>query len=255
MNLKSQHNKSCTAQEDSIQPIVERDHKISLPVFHGLQRFLTELNVAQTTNRQSYRAAHIKNRLLEQWFGWNNPVTREFLNNSVTEDPAYIQRSINRYLDNGRCTEIDGYLYPSESLTEDMADICMRARTPHEWGKSLIKLSVSRQILGLTCLICERGDDPLREVSGQLIRVELSIWEQLLSQRNLPLSSSELAHRSRIQKSTLTTLLDAAMKHKLFISFIDVEDERITRWTLNPRHSRNKCVKSVLEGTVGTSVR
>ena len=255
MNLEDQDNMAYTTQEGRVQRSFGRDRKISLPVFHGLQRFLTELNIGQTTNRQSYRAANIKSRLLEQWYGWSNPVTRKFLKSSTTEDPAYIDRSVNRYLDNGRCTETKGYLYPSESLTEDMADICMRARTPHEWGKSLIKLSVSRQILGLTCLICERGDDPLREVSGQLIRVELSIWEQLLSQRNLPLSSSELANRSRIQKSTLTTLLDAAMKHKLFISFIDVEDERITRWALNPRHSRNKYVKSVLDGTVGTSVR
>ena len=255
MNLESQHNKAYTTQEGWVQYSFERDRKISLPVFHGLQRFLMELNIGQTTNRQSYRAANIKTRLLEQWFGWSNPVTREFLKSNTTEDPSYIERSINRYLDNGRCTETHGHLYPSESLTEDMADICIRAQTPHEWKKASIKLNVSKDILGLSVLINERGNDPLCGVSGQLIRVELSIWEQLLSQRNLPLCSSELAHRSRTQKSTLTTLLDAAMKHKLFISTIDVEDERITRWTLNPRHSRNKYIKSLLEGNVGTTVR
>ena len=85
-------------------------------------------------------------------------------------------------------------------------------------------------------------------LSGQLIRVELSIWEQILSQRNLHLCSSELAHRARIRKSTLTTLLDAALTHKLFISSIDAEDERKTRWTVNVRHKRNLHIKSVLEG-------
>ena len=255
MNLEDQDNMAYTTQEGRVQRSFGRDRKISLPVFHGLQRFLTELNIGQTTNRQSYRAANIKSRLLEQWYGWSNPVTRKFLKSSTTEDPAYIDRSVNRYLDNGRCTETKGYLYPSESLTEDMADICIRAKTPHEWKKASIKLNISRDILGLSALMNERGNDPLRGVSGQLIRIELPIWEQLLSQRNLPLCSSELAHRSRIPKSTLTTLLDAAMKHKLFISTIDVEDERITRWTLNPRHSRNKYIKSLLEGNVGTTVR
>ena len=255
MNIESQHNKAYATQEDWVQRGFGRGQKISLPVFHGLQRFLTELNVGQTTNRQSYRASNIKSRLLEQWFGWSNPVTRKFLKSNMTEDPSYIERSINRYLDNGRCTETNGYLYPSESLTEDVADICIRAQTPHEWKKASIKLKVSKDILGLSVLITERGNDPLREVSGQLLRIELSIWEQLLSQRDLPLSSSELANRSRIQKSTLTTLLDAAMKHKLFISAIDVADERITRWTLNSRHSRNKYIKSVLEENIETTVR
>jgi hypothetical protein len=255
MNLEDQDNMAYTTQEGRVQRSFGRDRKISLPVFHGLQRFLTELNIGQTTNRQSYRAANIKSRLLEQWFGWSNPVTRKFLKSNMTEHSSYIERSINRYLDNGRCTETNGHLYPSESLTEDIADICIRAQTPHEWKKGSIKLNVSKDILGLSVLINERGNDPLCGVSGQLIRIELSIWEQLLSQRNLPLCSSELANRSRIQKSTLTTLLDAAIKHKLFISAIDVEDERITRWTLNSRHNRNKYIKSLLEENVETTVR
>jgi len=255
LNIEDQHKTAYMAQEDWVRLGFEKDLKVSLPDFHGLQRFLTELNVRQTTNRQSYRASNIKSWLLEQWFGWSKPVSREFLKSSVTEDPLYIERLVNRYLDKGRCTETHGYLYPSESLIEDMAGICIRSQTPHEWGKAPIKLNISKDLLRLSTLITLRGNDPLCGVSGQLIRVELSIWEQLLSQRNLPLCSSELAHCSCIRKSTLTTLLDAAMKHELFISFIDAEDERITRWTINTRHSRNKYVRSLLERKIGTTVR
>jgi len=50
-----------------------------LPLFQAIRRFLTEINIEQTTNRQSYRAANIKLMLLEQWFGWGKHVGRQFL--------------------------------------------------------------------------------------------------------------------------------------------------------------------------------
>jgi len=236
------------APEDRNQRNFARGLKVNLPLFHGVQRFLNELNIGQTTNRQSYRAANIKSWLLEQWFGWGKPISRTFMKNSLAEDPLYIDRLVNRYLGRGRCTETSGYLYPSEPLIGDIIDICSRSQTPCEWRKSPIALRISKDLLHMSTLISQRGNDPLCGLSGQLIRVELSIWEQILSQRNLHLCNSELARRARIQKSTLTTLLDAALTHKLFISSIDAEDERKTRWTVNVRHKRNLHIKSVLEG-------
>ena len=255
MNIEDQHKMAAEDQETRNRRVWGRDGKVSLDDFHDLKRFLVELNLAQTTNRQSYRATNIKSQLLEQWFGWNKPATREFLKSSFGEDPIYIERLVNRYLDRGRCTEIRGYLYPSESLTQDLADICTRSQTPYEWKKATIGLSISRELLRLSTLITLRGNDPLCCVSGQLIRVELAIWEQLLSRRKLPLCSSELAHGSQIQKSTLSNLLDTAVNHKLFVSSIDTEDERKTRWTINTRHRRNIYIKSLLEGKTETTER
>jgi len=162
-----------------------------------------------------------------------------------------VERTVNRYLANDRYIERNGSLYPSDALTEHMAKICIGAQTPFVWKKTAIRLAISKEVVSLSVLITDRGNDPLRKVSAQLIRVELAMWEQLLLQPNAPLCNSELASRSRIMKSTLTTLLDAAMNHSLFIANIDIEDERVTRWTLNPHHVRNRYIRSLLRGDSG----
>jgi hypothetical protein len=150
--------------------------------------------------------------------------------------------------------ERQGHLYPSESLTEHMAEICIKTQTPHSWEKTSIRLNISKEILTLSVLLTERGNDPLREVPGQLIRLELTMWEQFLSQSYVSLCTTDLANLSLIRQSTLTTLLDTAVRHRLFIPNIDDDDERITRWTLNRLHNRNKYIQAVLDESVSPLV-
>ena len=242
------------AQENLIRNELETNPRSGLPIFQRLRRFLTETNIRQTTHRHSYRASNIKSRLIEQWFGYGKPINRTVLKNSILEEPSYIDRTIKRYLDNDRCIERHGYLYPSESLTEHMAEICIETKTPHSWNKTSISLHISKEILRLSVLLTERGNDPLREVSGQLIRLELTMWEQFLTQSYDSLCTTDLASRSLIRQSTLSTLLDTTVRHRLFIPNIDDDDERITRWTLNRIHNRNKYIQAVLEENISAFV-
>ena len=250
MDLGNHSKTAYPAQENLTRNEIETNSRSSLLVFQRLRRFLTETNVRQTTQRHSYRASNIKSRLIEQWFGHGNPISRTVLKNSILEDPTYIDRTIKRYLDNDRCIELDGNLYPSESLTKHMADICIKTQTPHSWEKTSIRLNISKEILSLSVLLTQRGNDPLREVSGQLIRLELTMWEQFLTQSYVSLCTTDLASRSLIKQSTLTTLLDTTVKHRLFIPNIDDGDERITRWTLNHVHNRNKYIQAVIKENI-----
>ena len=242
------------AQENLIRNELETNPRSGLSIFQRLRRFLTETNIRQTTHRHSYRASNIKSRLIEQWFGYGKPINRTVLKNSILEEPSYIDRTIKRYLDNDRCIERHGHLYPSESLTEHMAEICMKTQTPHSWDKTSIRLHISKEILTLSVLLTERGNDPLRVVSGQLIRLELTMWEQFLTQSCVSLCTTDLASRSLIRQSTLSTLLDTTVRHRLFIPNIDDDDERITRWTLNRLHNRNKYIQAVLDENISAFV-
>ena len=254
MNLKNQNKTAYPAQKNLTRYELGTCPRLGLLVFQRLRRFLTETNLRQTTHRHSYRASNIKSRLIEQWFGYGKPINRTVLKNSILEEPSYIDRIIKRYIDNDRCIERQGHLYPSESLTEHMAEICIKTQTPHNWEKTSIRLNISKEILSLSVLLTERGNDPLREVSGQLIRLELTMWEQFLSQSYVSLCTTDLANLSLIRQSTLTTLLDAAVRHRLFIPNIDDDDERITRWTLNRLHNRNKYIQAVLDESVSPLV-
>jgi len=254
MDLGNHSKTAYPAQEDLIRNELETNPRSGLPIFQRLRRFLTETNIRQTTHRHSYRASNIKSRLIEQWFGYGNPINRTVLKKSILEDPSYIDRTIKRYLDNDRCIESHGHLYPSESLTEHMAEICMKTQTPHSWEKTSIRLHISKEILTLSVLLTERGNDPLRVVSGQLIRLELTMWEQFLTQSGVSLCTTDLASRSLIRQSTLSTLLDTTVRHRLFIPNIDDDDERITRWTLNRLHNRNKYIQAVLEENISAFV-
>ena len=254
MDLGNHSTTAYPAQENLTRNELETNPRSRLLVFQRLRRFLTETNIRQTTHRHSYRASNIKSRLIEQWFGYGNPINRKVLKNSILEEPSYIDRTVKRYLDNDRCIERDGYLYPSESLTEHMAEICIKTQTPHSWAKTSIRLNISKEILTLSVLLTERGNDPLREVSGQLIRLELTMWEQFLTQSYVSLCTTDLASRSLIRQSTLTTLLDTTVRHRLFIPHIDDDDERITRWTLNRLHNRNKYIQTVIEENLSTFV-
>ena len=50
-------------------------------------------------------------------------------------------------------------------------------------------------------------------------------------------------------------MLDAAVRHRLFIPNIDEADERVTRWALNPLHKRNKYIQAILEESVSAVVQ
>ena len=254
MDLGNHRTTAYPAKEKLTRNELETNSSSRLLVFQRLRRFLTETNVRQTTHRHSYRASNIKSRLIEQWFGYGNPINRTVLKNSILEEPSYIDRTIKQYLDNDRCIDRHGHLYPSESLTEHMAEICIKTQTPHNWEKTSISLNISREILRLSVLLTQRGNGPLREVSGQLIRLELTMWEQFLTQSNISLCTTELASRSLIRQSTLSTLLDTTVRHQLFIPNIDDNDERITRWTLNRLHNRNKYIQAVLEESISEFV-
>ena len=251
MNLKKHGKTAYAAEEDWTRNELDTNLRSKLLVFQRLRRFLTETNIRQTTNRHSYRASNIKSRLIEQWFGYGKPINRTVLKNNIREDSSYIDRTLKRYLENDRCIERHGHLYPSESLTEHMAEICMKTQTPHSWEKTSIRLHISKEILTLSVLLTERGNDPLRVVSGQLIRLELTMWEQFLTQSCVSLCTTDLASRSLIRQSTLSTLLDTTVRHRLFIPNIDDDDERVTRWTLNHLHNRNKYIQAVLEKNIG----
>ena len=254
MNLKNHGKTAYAAEENWTRNELDTSLRSKLLVFQRLRRFLTETNIRQTTHRHSYRASNIKSRLIEQWFGYGKPINRTVLNKTILEKPSYIDRTVKRYLDNNRCIERDGYLYPSESLTEHMAEICIKTQTPHSWEKTSMRLNISKEILSLSVLLTERGNDPLRRVSGQLIRLELTMWEQFLTKSFVSLRTTDLASRSLIRQSTLTTLLDTTVRHRLFIPNIDDDDERVTRWTLNHLHNRNKYIQAVVEENIGAIV-
>lgn len=250
MDLGNHSKTAYPAQGSLTRNELETNPQPRLLVFQRLRRFLSETNIRQATHLHSYRASNIKSRLILQWFGYGNPINRTVLKNNIREDSSYIDRTLKRYLENDRCIERHDHLYPSESLTEHMAEICIRTQTPHSWNKTSTKLNISKEILTLSVLLTERGNDPLRELSGQLIRLELTMWEQFLLHRHFSLCTTDLASRSRIRQSTLTTLLDATVRHKLFIPKIDDDDGRITRWTLNPLHNRNKYIQAIVEKNI-----
>ena len=135
MDATNQSETTDDTQSDWARAGLGINRENGLPLFQVIRRFLIEINIEQTTNRQSYRAANIKLKLLEQWFGWGNPVSRQFLRNTIADELSYVERTVNRYLANDRCIERNGSLYPSDALTEHMAKICIGAQTPFVWKK------------------------------------------------------------------------------------------------------------------------
>ena len=114
---------------------------------------------------------------------------------------------------------------------------------------SPLGIIIEPKLLNLVVNLTYRKQKSMVDISGQLIRIELVLWEQLLRNPTENLCSSEIATRSKIKKSTLTTLLDSTNSEKMLERKIDPDDERITRWQLNPNNSRNQYFKSVIDNS------
>jgi len=207
--------------------------------FSQLSNFLNCVNRRQTTNCHSYRASYLKSILLEYWFGYGTGISREALVNSPADESSYIRRFLGRYIDEGRSYERGGILYPTQDVIEHMVDVCHLSGVPIRLNLSKYELRVAPDLVRAARELTRRCSLEDRDLSGQLIRLELALWEQMTDRIGESMSTSEIACRANIRKSTLTTLLNAAVTHKMLTYHIDDNDERITRWALNPSHPRN----------------
>ena len=211
--------------------------------------FLRRLSASQTTNRQSYRATLIKSALLKSWSGDNRPGTRANLVNLTKVESAFTNRFISRYLDLGRCFERNRNVYPSGRLVEDIVRVCESSNIAYVRKNDSLGISIAPKLLDFVFRLIYREQKSMSDISGQLIRMELALWEQLLKNPAEPLTCSEIASRARIKKSTLTTLLDVAVSQHMLEREIDPDDERITRWKLNPNNQRNQYFCSVINNS------
>ena len=207
--------------------------------FRQMSKFLSVLNRSQTTNLHSYRASCLKSILLEHWFGYGKGVTRDTLIKCSNEEPSYIRRFLGRYIDEGRCYERGGIIYPSQDMVAHMANVCDCSETVSRFELSECELRISPDLLGVATQLTYRRSFKDRSLSGQLIRLELALWEQMIDRNGELMSTSDIAIRANIKKSTLTTLLNAAVTRKMLNYHIDDNDERITRWGFNMSHPRN----------------
>ena len=214
--------------------------------FQQLSRFLSNINSLQTTNRHSYRASLIKSILIEQWFGHGRGVPRDALINSAIDEASYIRRFLGRYMDEKRCHEQRGMLYPTLSSIEHMDMVCGISDMPRGLGLSKIELRIPPIAMRFITEMTRRVSPSDKDLSGQLIRLELVLWEQETHRNCELMNTTEIATQANIRKSTLTTLLNAAVTKKIVTHHVDENDERITRWGLNRSHPRNTQMKSVL---------
>lgn len=211
----------------------------NLTGFSQLSNFLSCLNRKQTTNCHSYRASYLKSILLEYWFGLGTGVSREALVNSPADESSYIRRFLGRYIDEGRSYERGGILYPTQDVIEHIVDVCHLSGVPIRLELSKCELRVAPGLVRGARELTGRCSLEDRDLSGQLIRMELALWEHMTDRTGELMSTSDIASRANIKKSTLTTLLNAAVTHKMLTYHIDDNDERITRWALNLSHPRN----------------
>jgi len=219
--------------------------------FADVSRFVHALNVSQTTNRQSYRATVYKALLLHCWFARGIPFPRKSLGFFPIEERPRFNRFINRYLDLGRCYEIDQKIYPRPAVIELLERVCRETDISYWLTNDRFGIQIDPLILSLSYRIFTRNQTNLEAISGQYIRVEMALWDAAVSKHlKHPLTSTELSSRSGIPKSTLSTLLDAAANQSLLVPEKDADDERITRWAFNPRHSRNRDLHSVVLSTL-----
>ena len=230
---------------------IKQFNKVNYPFskFRASCSFLRGLSASQTTNRQSYRATLIKSYLLKTWFGDNMPVAKANLVNITKVESAFTNRFISRYLDLGRCFERNRNIYPSDGLIEDISRVCESSSIHYARKNDLLGVSIAPKLLDLVVRLTYREQESMLDISGQLIRIELALWEQLLKNSAEPLSSSEIATRAKIKKSTLTTLLDSTVSEQMLERKIDPDDERITRWELNPNNRRNQYFWSVINSS------
>jgi len=212
--------------------------------------FFKHINRAQTTNRQSYRASLLKSRLLIDWFAEGNPIKRDALIHQAGADQTFINRFINRYIDKNRCYERNKKIYPTKDLVAHIAAICEQSNIPYTERDQLTGIAVEPWLLKLLLNFTFRSNDIGSEMSGQFIRAELSLWDQLIKCPIQELTSSEIALKSDISKSTLTTLLETALSEQILIRHRDPDDERVYRWGLNPKSTRNQYAKLVLGRTL-----
>ena len=211
----------------------------NLAGFSQLSNFLRVVNQRQTTNCHSYRASYLKSILLEYWFGFGTGVSREALINSPADESSYIRRFLRRYIDEGRSYERGGILYPTQELIKNIVEVCHLSGVPIRLSLSKCELRVAPGLVRAARELTGRCSLEDRDLSGQLIRLELALWEQTTDRTGELMSTSDIASRANIRKSTLTTLLNAAVTHKMLTYHIDDNDERVTRWALNPSHPRN----------------
>ena len=207
--------------------------------FSQLSKFLNCLSLKQKTNCHSYRASYLKAILLEYWFGYGTGISREALVNSPADESSYIRRFLRRYIDEGRSYERGGVLYPTQDVIEHMVDVCHLSGVPIRLNSSKCELRVAPGLVRGARELTGRCSLEDRDLSGQLIRLELALWEQITDRTGELMSTSDIASRANIRKSTLTTLLNAAVTHKMLTYHVDDNDERVTRWALTPSHPRN----------------
>ena len=207
--------------------------------FSQLSKFLNCLSLKQTTNCHSYRASYLKSILLEYWFGLGTGVSREALVNSPADESSYIRRFLRRYIDEGRSYERGGILYPTQELIKNIVEVCHLSGVPIRFNVSKCELRVAPGLVRGARELTRRCSLEDRDMSGQLIRLELALWEHMTSRKGELMSTSDIACRANISKSTLTTLLNVAVTHKMLTYHMDDNDERVTRWALNPSHPRN----------------
>ena len=207
--------------------------------FSQLSKFLNCLSLKQKTNCHSYRASYLKAILLEYWFGYGTGISLEALVNSPADESSYIRRFLRRYIDEGRSYERGGILYPTQELIKNIVEVCHLSGVPIRFNVSKCELRVAPGLARGARELTGRCSLEDRNLSGQLIRLELALWEHMTSRTGELMSTSDIARRANISKSTLTTLLNAAFTHKMLTHHVDDNDERVTRWALNPSHPRN----------------
>jgi hypothetical protein len=219
--------------------------------FSDVSRFVHELSVSQTTNRQSYRATVYKALLLHRWFARGLPFSRKSLDFFPIEERSRFNRFINRYLDLGRCYEIDQKIYPKPAVIELLERVCRQTDISCWQTNDRFGIRIDPLILALSYRVFTRNQPNLEALSGQYVRVEMALWDAATSRHlKQPLTSTELSSRSCISKSTLSTLLDSAANQRLLVPEKDADDERVTRWVFNQHHPRNSELRSVVFSTL-----
>jgi len=209
--------------------------------------FLILLNASQTTNRQSYRATVYKTLMMKYWYAFGMPFRRSYANSFPAEEKRYFNRFMNRYLDIGRCFEIKGKYYPSQDVTELVANICRESQADYRYVSSQFGIALDPTMMETCLKLTLREEKNLQALSGQLIRVELALWEKQLARRHeIPLNTKQLSRRTGIVKSTLSNLLDSAKHEELINATVDEDDGRVTRWSLNHWHPRTTSIRSIL---------
>ena len=185
------------------------------------------------TSRTSQKAFIIKSLYVERWINYRRGYPLRELLERFPGDEAYVLRQIKRSEKANRVAVINGVIEPTRDTLEDLQAVATEADLGCEVVQDAYLFNYRSSIAWLLSRLVEQSLEGNDHSTFLSFMVELTIWEANLAHFSpVQVTSSDIAERLEISKSTLSCLL-STMETSAITTLTDPNDQRKVTWHLS----------------------